>query len=65
VSNTSLRNAKEPDLVRLSTRSPGESEFPQILLQQEQVLPQEHRGEREEAVEERRKMGGRKGLPHR
>ena len=60
MSNKSPRNAKEPDLVSTSTRSPGESEF----LQQERVQPKEHCSQIEEVVGEKRRMEGSKGLPH-
>jgi hypothetical protein len=42
----------------------GERGCPQKFLQYEQVQVREHRGPGEEAVGERREMGGRKGLPH-
>jgi hypothetical protein len=64
VSNNSLRKERDPDLVRLSTRSPGIEGMPVKIPAAEQVHPQGDCVEGGGAAGERRKMEGRKGLPH-
>ncbi len=63
--NKSHRKEKNPDLMRVSTRSPGIDGMPAKIPASEAVQPQV--GDRVEgggAAGERRKMEGRKGLPH-